>query len=31
VKHGSEVAGWLLVALGLAVGLREHDQLRLLD
>jgi hypothetical protein len=29
VKHGLEVAGWLLVALGLAVGLREHDALRL--
>jgi hypothetical protein len=29
VKHGLEVAGWFLVALGLAVGLREHDDLRL--
>lgn len=28
VKHGLEVAGWLLIALGLAVGLREHDRLR---
>ena len=28
VKHGLEVAGWLLVALGLAVGLREHDRPR---
>jgi hypothetical protein len=28
VKHGLEVAGWLFVALGLAVGLREHDDLR---
>jgi mannose/fructose/N-acetylgalactosamine-specific phosphotransferase system component IIC len=27
VKHGLEVAGWLLIALGLAVGLREHDRL----
>jgi len=27
VKHGSEVAGWFLIALGLAVGLREHDSL----
>lgn len=27
VKHGSEVAGWLLLALGLAVGLREREQL----
>jgi hypothetical protein len=25
VKHGLEVAGWFLIALGLAVGLREHD------
>jgi hypothetical protein len=25
VKHGVEVAGWFLIALGLAVGLREHD------
>jgi hypothetical protein len=24
VKHGLEVAGWLLISLGLAVGLREH-------
>ncbi len=24
VKHGLEVTGWLLVTLGLAVGLREH-------
>lgn len=29
VKHGLEVAGWFLIALGLAVGLREHDDLRL--
>jgi hypothetical protein len=28
VKHGLEVAGWFLIALGLAVGLREHDRLR---
>jgi hypothetical protein len=28
VKHGSEVAGWFFVALALAVGLREHDTLR---
>jgi hypothetical protein len=28
VKHGLEVAGWFFVALGLAVGLREHDDLR---
>jgi hypothetical protein len=28
VKHGLEVAGWFLIALGLAVGLREHDDLR---
>jgi hypothetical protein len=28
VKHGVEVAGWFIVALGLAVGLREHDRLR---
>jgi hypothetical protein len=27
VKHGLEVAGWFLIALGLAVGLREHDRL----
>jgi hypothetical protein len=25
VKHGFEVAGWFLIALGLAVGLREYD------
>lgn len=25
VKHGSEVGGWFLIALGLAVGVREHD------
>jgi hypothetical protein len=25
VKHGLEVAGWFLIALGLAAGLREHD------
>jgi hypothetical protein len=24
VKHGTEVAGWLLITLGLAVGLRDH-------
>jgi hypothetical protein len=30
VKHGLEVAGWFLVALGLVVGLREHDRLRVL-
>jgi hypothetical protein len=28
VKHGLEVAGWLFIALGLAVGLREHENLR---
>jgi hypothetical protein len=28
VKHGLEVAGWFVIALGLAVGLREHDSLR---
>jgi hypothetical protein len=27
VKHGLEVAGWFVIALGLAVGLREHDRL----
>jgi hypothetical protein len=28
VKHGLEVAGWFIIALGLAVGVREHDRLR---
>ncbi len=28
VKHGLEVGGWFFIALGLAVGLREHDHLR---
>jgi hypothetical protein len=28
VKHGLEVAGWFVIALGLAIGLREHDSLR---
>ena len=28
VKHGLEVAGWFVIALGLAVGLRERDRLR---
>ena len=28
VKHGSEVAGWFLIALGLAVGLLEQDHPR---
>ncbi len=28
VKHGLEVAGWFFVALGLAVGQREQDDLR---
>jgi hypothetical protein len=26
VKHGLEVAGWFVIALALAVGLREHDR-----
>jgi hypothetical protein len=28
MKHGLEVAGWFFISLGLAVGLREHDGLR---
>ena len=28
VKHGLEVAGWFFIALGLLVGVREHDHLR---
>jgi hypothetical protein len=28
VKHGMEVAGWFLIALGLAVGLRERERPR---
>jgi hypothetical protein len=29
VKHGLEVAGWLFIALGLIIGLREHENLRM--
>jgi hypothetical protein len=28
VKHGLEVAGWFMIALGLTIGLREHDSHR---